>query len=51
MLFRNWIELGIAIAVFIAGAAAKYIIRKKCKRLEGFIGVNNYGPGRGWKLR
>lgn len=50
MLIRNWIELGIMFVVFIAGTVTKYITRKRCKRLEGFKGINNNGPGRGWKM-
>lgn len=51
MLLRNWIELAIMVAVFIAGTIIKYITRRRCKRLEGFKGINNYGPGHGWKMR
>lgn len=50
MLVRNWIELGIVIAVFIAGMVTKYVIRKRCKKLEGFIGINHSEPGCGWKI-
>lgn len=51
MLLRNWIELGIVIAMFIAGLVTKHITRKKCKKIEGFIKVNDQRPGHGWKMR
>ena len=51
MLLRNWIELGIVIAIIIAGTIARYITRKKVKRVEGFGGFNNNGAGRGWRMK
>ena len=51
MLLRNWIELGIVIAIFVTGAIVRYIIRKRVKRVAGFKGFNNNGAGRGWRMK
>ena len=50
VLFRNWIELGIVTAIFIMGAIIKFITNKRVRKSEGFIEINNYGSGRGWKM-
>ena len=51
MLLRNWIELGIVIVVCITGTAVKYITGKRVKKVNGFKGINEYGPGRGWRMK
>jgi len=50
VLLRNWIELGIVTAIFIVGAIIKFITNKRVRKSEGFIEINNYGSGRGWKM-
>ena len=50
MTTRNWIELGVLAAVIIIGINVRFIIQKKSKLSNGFIGINNLGPGRGWRI-
>jgi len=51
MQLRNWIELGIAVVVFIAGTVTKHITDKKVKKIEGFRGININGEGYGWRMK
>lgn len=51
MLLRNWIELGVVIAIFIVGLIWKYILRRKKKKIDGFMGISRNKPGMGWKMR
>ena len=51
MLIRNWVELAIIAAICLIGMVIKFAVNKKLKRIEGFRGINNYGPGGGWRMR
>jgi len=51
MELRHWIELGILAATVAAGVIAKHVTAHKCKRLRGFLGVNQKGEGQGYIFR
>jgi len=50
MLPRHWIMLGVLAAIIAAGLIIRYIHKKKLKRIDGFKGINDEGPGRGYKI-
>jgi len=51
MLLLHWIMLGILIAIILAGMIIRCILKRKLRRIEGFKGINNDGPGRGYKIQ
>jgi len=51
MELRHWIELGILIATVAAGVLTKRVTARKCKRLRGFLGVNQKSEGQGYIFR
>lgn len=51
MLFRNWVELAVVVAIVIIGTMIKWITGWKVKKMDGFKGLNHFGTGRGWKIR